>query len=282
MRTEKENKRLIEKIALLEEELEATRTRMQTLQAVILSNISHDIRTPMNAIVGFANLLTNAEMDIEERVDCIDHLNNHSIELLEIIDNMIDASQLQCGGIKLYESELYVNDILDEILENSKASKNIAHKKLGLAVSKGEDNDFSIYADPRRLRQIFHNLIDNAAKFTNNGHIEIGYFQRIRGQVTFFVKDTGAGLGSLKKEDLFKPFRSESSSRNNGSLKGAGLGLAISKSLVVLMGGEIWPESVNGQGTCFYFTLPAKKHTFLENTLKQVRTITNRNIASFF
>ena len=282
MQIEKENKRLIQKIALLEEELDATRTRMENFQAVILSNISHDIRTPMNAIVGFANLLTNANMDVEERVDCINHLNNHSIELLEIIDNMIDASQLQCGGIKLYESELLVNDILDEILEKSKGSKNITHKKLGLAVSKGEDNDFSIYADHRRLKQIFYNLIDNAAKFTNNGHIEFGYFNGTGDQITFFVKDTGSGLGSLKKDDLFKPFRSEPSSKDNGSLKGAGLGLAISKSLAVLMGGEIWPESVNGQGTCFYFTLPVKKSTFLENKLNQIRTITKRNIASFF
>ncbi len=282
MHAKDDNELLSQKIALLEDELNVMRTRTQKLQSVILSNISHDIRTPMNAIVGFANLLTNDNMDSEERSDCIDHINNHSTELLKIVDNMIDASQLQCGGIKLYDKECYVNDFLDEIYAQTLESKTINQEKLSLEVSKGEGDDFFILADYKRLKQILNNLIDNAIKFTKEGYVEFGYYTSSGNKITFFVRDTGSGLAALNKEELFVPFRSTINPKNNGALKGAGLGLAISKDLVGLMGGEIWPDSAPGKGTCFYFTLPIKKTSFLACKLQQVTTITKRNIASLF
>jgi signal transduction histidine kinase len=282
MHIEEENKRLTQRIAYLEDELDAMRAKMQNLQTIILSNISHDIRTPMNAIVGFANLLTNAEMDAEERIDYIDHLNNHSTELLEIIDNMIDASQLQLGGIKLYEKECHVNDILDELYEYTGESINMKQKKLDITITKAEGDDFFILADYKRFKQVFGNLLDNATKFTTEGHIEFGYFRNNGNKVTFFVRDTGDGLDLFNNEDLFKPFRSKLNLKTNNPVKGAGLGLAISKNLVELMGGEMWHDSIPGKGTCFYFTLPEKKVSCLSRKFEQIGKITNRNIASLF
>ncbi|MFW5835394.1 MAG: sensor histidine kinase [bacterium] len=282
MHTKNENKRLTQKIASLEEELNTMRNRLQNLQSVILSNISHDIRTPMNAIVGFANLLANDKMDSKEKEDCIDHINSNSSELLEIIDNMIDASQLQSGDIKLYEKECYINDIMDDIYETYKESKSIKQKNLNLVVSKGEDDSFFMVTDFNRLTQIIHNLIGNATKFTNKGCIEFGYYKINRNKVRFYVKDSGIGLGSFENEDLFKPFRACPNHNNGGYLKGAGLGLSISKSLVELMGGEMWPESEQGKGTCFYFTVPVKRNTFFKTKLELINKISKRNIASLF
>ncbi len=284
MHTEEETNKLRKAVALLEDELNTMRTRMQNVQSIILSNISHDIRTPMNAIVGFANLLTDENMQTGERNECIDHINLHSKELLGIIDNMIDASQLQCGGIKLKEKECYINDILDEIYEESLESRHVSLKNLNIIVSKGESDDFFIYADFDRLKQILRNLIENAVKFTNKGYVEFGYTKKKPNKVTFFVKDTGPGLGSVNREELFKPFRGGHKSRPHDFVKGAGLGLglSISKSLVELMNGEMWPDSKPGKGTCFYFTLPVRKTSFFKTKLKQLSSMAKQNIASIF
>ena len=277
-----ENKKLLQTIAMLEEELTAARTRMQNLQSDILSNISHDIRTPMNAIVGFANLLTDEKMKAVERKDCIDHINSHSIELLGIIDNMIDASQLQSGNIRLNYRECYLNDILDVLHEETSEIHGIKQKRLNLTAVKGEDDDFFIYTDYKRLKQILYNLIDNAGKFTKRGHIQFGYCKSKNNKVTFFVRDTGEGLGSLNKEDIFRPFNTGKKAMVGDSVKGLGLGLSISKSLVELMSGEMWHESGPCKGSCFYFKLPVRKSTFLKNTYQHLSTLAKRNIASLF
>jgi signal transduction histidine kinase len=277
-----EKKKLLQTIAILEEELTATRMRMQNLQSTILSNISHDIRTPMNAIVGFANLLTDEKMDPGERKDCVDHINSHSIELLGIIDNMIDASQLQSGNIRLNEQECYLNEILDDIYHEARETQNIKQKKISLTVTRGEDDDFFIIADYKRLKQILYNLVDNAGKFTNKGFIQFGYSKSKSNKVTFFVRDTGEGLGLMDKDDLFRPFHTGNKPRGGEPVKGLGLGLSISKSLVELMNGKMWHESGPCNGSCFYFTLPVRKNSLFRTTYQHLSTLTKRNIASIF
>jgi signal transduction histidine kinase len=277
-----EKKKLLQTVAMLEEELTATRMRMQNLQSTILSNISHDIRTPMNAIVGFANLLTDEKMDPGERKDCIDHINSHSIELLGIIDNMIDASQLQSGNIRLNEQECYLNEILDDIYHEARETQNIKQKKISLTVTRGEDDDFFIYADYKRLKQILYNLVDNAGKFTRKGFIQFGYSKGKNNRVTFFVRDTGEGLGLMNKDDLFRPFHTGNKPQGGEPARGLGLGLSISKSLVELMNGKMWHESGPCNGSCFYFTLPVKKNSLFRTTYQHLSTLAKRNIASIF
>jgi signal transduction histidine kinase len=195
---------------------------------------------------------------------------------------MIDASLLQCGDLKLYEKEFHLNDLMDDLYQSSKELLNARQKDLSLIASKGEKSDFYLIADIKRLRQILINLINNAINFTPAGHIEFGYVKLSSNMIRFFVKDTGIGLGSVTSEDLFKPFRPKVISEKCNFKKGAGLGLALSKNLVDLMGGEMWVESVPGEGTCFNFTLPAKRNSFIKNNLQQISKITKRNIASFF
>lgn len=282
MHTEEENKRLLQKIALLEDKLNITNSKMQNLQSTILSNISHDIRTPMNAIVGFANLLANEKMDLEDKEECIDQINNNSTELLNMIDNMVDASLLQSGDVKLMKRKCFINELIDDLYETYRESNSVKQKMLNLIVSKGEDDDFVLVTDPERLKQVFKSLISNAVKFTNTGNIEFGYHRYYNNKIRFFVKDSGEGLGKIKQEDLFKPFHSRLYNEKDYMKKGAGLGLSVSKSLIDLMGGYIWPESCSGKGTCFYFTLPGEKKFLFEKELFLIKNMTKRNIASLF
>jgi signal transduction histidine kinase len=274
-----ENTRLVQKIEILKDELTITRTAMQNLQSIILSNISHDVRTPMNAIVGFANLLATEQLDVKDRDECIDQININSIELLGIIDNMIDASLIQFGDMNLFDRECYLNDFLDELYETTRELISASRKELNLIVSKGENNDFFLLVDVKRLRQVLLNLINNAIRFSNNGQIEFGY-SVTENKVKFFVKDSGIGLGSVSDEDLFKPFRPRVLTEQRMK-KGAGLGLYVSKGIINLMEGEIWPESLPGKGTCMFFTIPEKRSSSLRKKLKQLSKITKRNIASF-
>jgi two-component system, chemotaxis family, CheB/CheR fusion protein len=279
MDKDEENTRLVKKIEILKDELNITRTAMQNLQSIVLSNISHDVRTPMNAIVGFANLLATETLDSKDRDECIDQININSIELLDIIDNMIDASLIQFGDMKLYDRECYLNDFLDELYDETKELISSSSKKLNLIVTKGGSNEFFLSVDVKRLRQILLNLISNAISFTNSGQIEFGY-TLVDNKVRFFVKDSGIGLGPIKDEELFKPFRPRVLTEQRVK-KGAGLGLYVSKGIVDLMEGEMWPESLPGKGTCMYFTIPEKRSSSMSKRLKQLSKITKRNIASF-
>lgn len=283
MHREEDFETLLQKIAVLEEKLNATESRMQNLQSIMLSNLSHDIRTPMNAIVGFANLLSNDVMESNERNECIAGINTCSIELLDIIDNMVDASLLQTGKLSLLEKKCYLNELIDNLLLTYRELPLVKNKNLKIIAVKAEDKGFSMVTDPDRLKQVFKNLISNSIKFTNTGTIEFGYHKYHNNKIRFYVKDSGIGLGSLNQENMFKPFHSRLCDENEHTgNKGAGLGLSVSKNLIDLMGGEIWPESRCPEGTCFYFTLPAGKSSVMDKKYDRIRDIAKRNIASFF
>lgn len=282
MHTKDDNIKLKQEISELEKKLQAMQMKMQDLHSIILSNISHDIRTPMNAIVGFANLLTEDKIDEEERSEFIDQINTNSSDLLQIIDNMVDASQLQCGSLSLYEQEFCLNEIMDDLFDYYKELYKIRDKKLNIVLSKGDEDNYTLVADKKRLKQVFSNLIGNAIKFTDTGHIEFGYKKEHKERITFYVKDSGCGLNKLTEEDLFIPFRSRIHKENDDIKKGPGLGLSVSKSIIELMGGRMWTEIFSGEGTCLYFTIPAKNTSVLKRRFKLINNATKRNIASLF
>lgn len=280
MHTEDDTKKLKQEISELEKKLQAMQMKMHDLHSVILSNISHDIRTPMNAIVGFANLLTEDMINEEERSEFIDQINTNSADLLQIIDNMVEASQLQCGSISLYEQDCYLNEIMDDLFDYYKELYKIRDKKLNIVLSKGDDDDYILVADRKRLKQVFSNLIDNAIKFTDTGHIEFGYKREHNERITFYVRDSGCGLNKLTEEDMFIPFRSRLHKENGDIKKGAGLGLSVSKSIIELMGGSMWTDISSGKGTCLYFSIPAKNDSEPKKRLNLFNSTTKRNIAS--
>jgi len=246
----------------IENELKKARDRAlvsDRLKTSFLANMSHEIRTPMNGILGFANLLRDPDLSDEQKDLYLKHIDNSSNQLLHIIDDIIDISKIESGQLKITNRPVCINAILDEIYSSffhRIRGDAPGQKRVAFNLNKGVDSpDFTIVTDDYRLRQIINNIIDNAIKFTKEGHVIFGYTTRNSRYIEFYVRDTGVGIPAGKKEIIFDRF-GQVSNKNLYQPSGTGLGLPISKSLVKLMGGEMWVESTEGQGSTFFFTLP--------------------------
>jgi len=228
------------------------------LKSAFLANMSHEVRTPLNSIIGFSELLSDEDFDNEQKNEFIQHIIGNGNSLLNIISDIMDISKLESGEVKIYPKGIPVKRFVSNLLEQH-AFLNKG-KEIDLKVNyPANENQLVILADSDRLKQIFNNLINNAYKFTSVGSIEIGY-KHVDNMVEFYVKDTGIGIDQDHQEKIFERFRQVESS-NNRKFGGNGLGLAITKNLVELMGGKIWLESELGKGTVFSFTLPVKTNT---------------------
>lgn len=223
------------------------------LKSAFLANMSHEIRTPMNGILGFSQLLTNPdipEVDVKQYVDIIQSCGN---QLLGIINDLIDISKIEANQITIIETQANINEIINEqlLLFKSKAeSKGIKLTVVDLL----PDTRSSIVTDAGRLRQILTNLVGNAIKFTKDGFVNFGY--TLKGDMLeFYVEDSGIGIPSEFHEVIFERFR-QVDTKITEQFGGTGLGLAISKAFIQKMGGDIWVESVEGNGSRFVFTLP--------------------------
>jgi len=246
----------------IENELKQARDKAKEsdrLKTSFLANMSHEIRTPMNGILGFANLLRDPDLDEEKRDLYLKHIDHSSQQLLNIIDDIIDISKIESEQLKISNKPVRINGILDEIYSSffhRIRGDAPGQKKVTFNLIKGNNShDFTIVADDFRLSQVFNNLIGNAIKFTKEGHITFGYNLKQNRYIEFFVSDTGIGIPNNKVKLIFDRFGQVNQERSLQP-SGTGLGLPISKSLVDLMGGEMWVESVVGEGSTFYFTLP--------------------------
>ena len=227
------------------------------LKTAFLANMSHEIRTPMNAIVGFSELLNDPDLPDSSRREFVGLIGDNSKLLLNLIEDIIDVAKIEAKQVKIVWSTCQVNAILDELAEYymSQLSK-YPNKQIRIEVDKAYDSeDFMVITDPLRLRQVLNNLIGNAIKFTEKGHVAFGYRMNGRESLQFYVKDTGIGLAREKLDLIFERFRQaeESSTKEYG---GTGLGLTISKRLVEMLGGNMWVESELHEGSTFYFTIP--------------------------
>jgi len=246
----------------IENELKEARDKAKEsdrLKTSFLANMSHEIRTPMNGILGFANLLRDPDLDEEKRDLYLKHIDHSSQQLLNIIDDIIDISKIESEQLKISNKPVRINGILDEIYSSyfhRIRGDAPGQKKVAFNLQKGNDShDFTIVADDFRLSQVFNNLIGNAIKFTKEGQITFGYNLKENRYIEFFVSDTGIGIPNNKIKLIFDRFGQVNQERALQS-SGTGLGLPISKSLVDLMGGEMWVKSEVGEGSTFYFTLP--------------------------
>ncbi len=225
------------------------------LKSAFLANMSHEIRTPMNAILGFSELLRSEDIAKEVRDEYTKIIHNKGNELMLIINDIIDISKIEAGDIKIIKSDLEVNDFLKPLHQHYNREKSLMHKDhIQLRLNIPEIANPVIHTDPARLKQVLHNLINNALKFTQEGFIEIGY-TLLDPNVEFFVRDTGIGVTKEKQHIIFDRFRQVDESLNS-QFGGTGLGLAISRNLVNLLGGEMRMKSEEHQGSTFYFTLP--------------------------
>ncbi|WNB18584.1 PAS domain-containing sensor histidine kinase [Marivirga arenosa] len=225
------------------------------LKTTFLANISHEVRTPMNAIIGFSELMSMKTVS-EEKVKYYSNIiNTRSKDLLSIFNDMLDTSKLVSGQAQLNISTGSVENLLKNIftLHNNSHKKLISNQiKFSLNI---DENIFGLSVDTDfiKLNQVIENLITNAIKFTDKGSIEYGCRKTNDDQLLFYVSDTGIGIDQNLNPSIFEAFRQvEDTHIKHG---GSGLGLAICKGYVNLMGGEIWFESKD-VGTNFYFRIP--------------------------
>lgn len=223
------------------------------LKTAFLHNLSHEIRTPLNAIFGFTQMLSSNNLSSEESKHFIQIIQNSSQQLVSVVNDIITISSIETGQERLNNVNFRLNKHIDGLHQTF--SKKTSEKGIEFKVVKGlSDQDDEILADDLKLSQILKHLIYNAIKFTQVGFIEFGYVVK-NNNIEFFVKDSGMGIDNSKHEIIFERFThaSESICSQYG---GAGLGLAICKGFVTLMGGNIWVESELNKGTAFYFTIP--------------------------
>ncbi len=228
------------------------------LKSAFLHNISHEIRTPMNAIVGFSALLGEPGVDTQTRQSFIEVIKQSSNNLLSIINDIVDISNIEANIVKIVKSETNFNTILNSL--RNQFLPNVVDKKIQLICKTGvPDSDAFVITDNARLTQILSNLINNAIKFTDKGYVKVGCELRDK-FLEFRVSDTGIGIPEEFQTKIFDRFYQVQNSISR-LYEGTGLGLAISKAYVELLGGKIWLTSEPGAGTSFYFTIPYERQT---------------------
>ncbi len=223
------------------------------LKSTFLANMSHEIRTPLNSIIGFSELLTDPDYDDEQKETFAGSIINNGNHLLEVISDIIDISKIESGQVILSKKKFNGLELISEIYDEFKLKAHLKNIDLRIDPSTSDINCL-IESDRSKLKQVLINFVGNALKFTTEGSIEIG-MKVTQSAVEFFVKDTGIGIHESLHGQVFERFRQleDSSTRKYG---GNGLGLAISKSLIELLGGTIGLNSEPGKGSTFYFTLP--------------------------
>jgi signal transduction histidine kinase len=223
-----------------------------------LFNMSHEIRSPMNAIVGMAELLLETKLDQGQK-KYVTILKKAGFNLLHTINDILDISKISSGKFAIEKNQFNLKTLVNEVIEIVKVEAN--SKKLMLNSFIYPETPENLIGDDFRIKQILMNLIGNAIKFTNQGFIivKIGRNTQTRkGNLLFEVTDTGIGISKEQQNKLFKPF-SQVDSSTTKSFSGSGLGLAISKSIVEMMNGEIWLDSIASKGTSVYFTLDCEE-----------------------
>jgi len=220
-----------------------------------LSNITHSIRTPLSAIMGFTDMITQGELDQDEILAFSDVLQYNADKLNKVISDTLDVAAVEAGELVLKPETLDVKAFIQEEAKAYSSRIFVSDKAhLDIKVELPEE-DVVFEVDKIRLKQVLSNLIGNALQFTEAGEITIGLRSDNKKSVLIYVKDTGSGIDAEKLELIFERFKLGASVVEDVN-SGLGLGLTICKELVNQMGGEIWVESKAGQGSKFSFTLP--------------------------
>ena len=223
-----------------------------------LFNMSHDIRTPMNAIIGFTSLAATHIDNKEQVLDYLKKISTSSQHLLSLINDVLDMSRIESGKVKIEEKAVHLPDLVHDV--RSIIQPNVSAKRLSLFIDTMDVENEDIITDPLRLNQILLNILSNAIKFTpTGGTISIRISQKNgapkgRGCYEFRIKDNGIGMSEEFQKHIFEAFSREESSTVSG-IQGTGLGMSITKNIVDMMGGTIAIESEPGKGSEFIVDL---------------------------
>jgi signal transduction histidine kinase/DNA-binding response OmpR family regulator len=221
-----------------------------------LANMSHEIRTPMNGIIGMTDLALGMTVNAETR-DCLDTVKSSAESLLAILNDVLDFSKIESRKLELEVVPFSPRDVVTELLRPFTVRAD--QKGLELIVRVGDAVPAMVIGDPGRLQQVIGNLVANAIKFTERGHVlvEVREDSRAGGctRLHFVVSDTGIGVPADKHLTIFEAF-SQADGSTTRRFGGTGLGLTISTTLVDMMGGKIWLDSAEGKGAAFHFTVP--------------------------
>jgi len=225
----------------------------ERIKSAFLSNVSHELRSPIHGIMGLSDLLKERDVTKDQQLQYISLIHQGSERLLHLVNDLIDISRLEAGGIKLLIEETPINKLIRDL--HAFFEVQTIKKGLHFYCTTGlDDHESVIESDGLRVSQILTNLIYNALKFTTSGSIHIGYTRK-ESMLEFYCVDSGCGIPEAMQEKIFDRFHQVDNPSIRNS-EGAGLGLNIAKSLTSLLGGTIGVESEEGKGSRFFFTLP--------------------------
>jgi len=236
------------------------------LKTTLLSNISHQIRTPLNSINGFSELIANSQLENSQRKEYIDIIKRQSKRILTLIDDISEINKLESGSINISKTACNLKLLLNELLIGLNQQRSANRKELvNISVEIPQGADFDILTDSGRLQQVILNIANYSLRRTEQGTIRIGYnYNEETGKVDFFISDTSDGLNKEEQKVLFDRFMVIDNTENT-KFDDPGLGLTIAKETVKALGGRISVESEPGSGVKFLFSIPFEKVANLDS-----------------
>ena len=244
-------------------------TESDRLKSAFLTNMSHEIRTPMNGILGFTELLKESGLTGDDQQDYIEIIEKSGARMLNTINDIISISKIESGQMEVNLQESNINEQIEFLYAFFKPE--MERKEMQFLFRNSlPSNEAIIKTDSEKVYTILTNIVKNAIKFSEKGSIEFGYTLKKESKpsvLEFYVKDTGIGIPKDRQKAIFERFI-QADITDSRAFQGSGLGLSISKAYVEMLGGKIWVESEEGEGSSFYFTLPYTSEKIKEKNAK--------------